>query len=475
MAKIYCGDSAPTVQHQTVSSIVAVVDKIPGKWSVEEKRIRGQEGVSFMMKTPSPSSVIEKTASERMSNSAALSMQSKSYLEFSSRVGSLTPSSSTSAAVHYKVPLANTVFVNGRETTLVYTQWKGSSDTVLEPQRSQSIKAFNLRLPDPPKDLAISNVPLVPLTEPRVIVTAMGNIISEIQVQDKVVPASTELETAVMDSMKKAPKEGAVAPNTRIYALVRPAKLPESFPFAYVPSHLFLRGLGMGAGLYQVIGGGGGWGNKRGLLALDPTNSGFNASESPPAIDFDGSSATEAPKTVSNVADRGDLIQFYQLRQNFIKASSLRGAATSTERPDPQSMDNKSLYLLTKGTAWGLEPPSKDITHRYQHILIGTIPTQDSEPPSAAAGHEMNRAASKYIKLHGVFGALSEGAIQMEIRKYPFSKRLGHSEPLNRAVYSEFLRNISVPYSCIAFKFIRLSKIPRSGRYITRILKIDQD
>ncbi|KAI9873019.1 MAG: hypothetical protein M1823_008026, partial [Watsoniomyces obsoletus] len=145
----------------------------------------------------------------------------------------------------------------------------------------------------------------------------MGNVIREIEVDNKPVPASSELEVAVMASVKSSPPDQMVDPKTRIYASVQ----TNDHSLHTTPEN-FIQLMKLGAGLHQVIGGGGGWGNKKGLLALDPAG----------AVEEDGQARFEAsavdelepklPDMEQSLAKRGQSIQFYQLKHNLIKVNA---------------------------------------------------------------------------------------------------------------------------------------------------------
>ena len=451
-----------------VFSLVAVVDKIPGKWNVEERKINDCEGFSLMIKPPTPSPFKKHEYPPSEAVPGASSKPSQGVLEFSSAFG-LMEGDSRTARIFNKLTLANTLFVNGRNATMFYTMWQRSSDD-LEPAQSRYLSSFRFMLPFWPMDMEVSSIPLVPLTEFRTVTTAMGNIIREIQVGDKLVPASTELEAAVMKSVNSMAKEKALETQTRVYAFVSDAgahEYPESQSSTDHPFTRFVRGLKLGGGLYQVIGGGGGWGNKRGLLALDPANPSVDAAHPDSAIDVDGNFSIGRPNAETNLAKRGQSIRFYQLQHNLIKA---RNSPSHDHDPSPRSTDNLSLHLLTERTEWGLASPAPDDL-KCQHIMVGTIPTQDVETVLPATGQE-KAEVPRIVELQGVFGALSETSIHMEIQKYPNgtiheSPLLEHQSELTPSLETVSVettrRTISVPYSYLAFRNIGEPWLDKAG------------
>ncbi len=442
-----------------VFSMVAIVDKIPGQWMIEEQRINDCEGISVMLKPRAPSPSEKDSYHEIGTMSVADSTPPRAFLEFRSALGPLAHDDSQNTEIIYRVALANTLFINGRNATMFDTKWKKSFED-LNPEQSRYLSTYHFHLPHQPMDMEVSSIPLVSLTEPRIVITAMGNIISKIQVGEKVVPASTELEAAVVGSAKSMAKEAALESRTRIYAFVSGTDVredPKAKFSTFHPFTQFLRNLKFGAGLYQVIGGGGGWGHKRGLLALEPANPFINTAQSASAFGIDGDSSIKAPNTETSPAKEGHSVRFYQLQHNLIKSSNLASVDNS---PSPQGTDNVSLYLITRGTAWGcaaLTSPERN----YQHIMVGTIPTQDMEVVLPATG-QGTTGPSRLIELWGVFGALSETGIQMEIHKYPFQREfdeyalLEHpSVPkpsMGTATAESIVRIISVPHTYLAFR-----------------------
>ncbi|PHH62487.1 hypothetical protein CDD82_2001 [Ophiocordyceps australis] len=122
--------------------------------------------------------------------------------------------------------------------------------------------------------------PLVPMTKPRPVAEAMGNIVRQVDIDGRAEPASQELEAVVHDMLKHASRPHPVA----IWALLtRPeheAQKTAPEPDASLPTRpqasamrrwcaYIEQALCAGGRLHGVLSGGGGWGAKRGLLALD--------------------------------------------------------------------------------------------------------------------------------------------------------------------------------------------------------------
>lgn len=125
------------------------------------------------------------------------------------------------------VPLANTVFDNGRPFTMFASRW----------QRQQSGSPFKLtqrtekdrQLVVPTFEGASSNVfaPLLPITQPRRIAAGLGNIIRQVELDGKSAPASKELEAVIPDLLNSRAKQvpGWTPGPIGVWALVVPEGL----------------------------------------------------------------------------------------------------------------------------------------------------------------------------------------------------------------------------------------------------------
>jgi hypothetical protein len=438
MKKIYGKRLSQSGRIVQVSALVAVVDKIPGNWLIGEQRFEPCEGVSLLIKTPVSSSFTVSESGDK---------DQKSVLEFRSDFGKLYEDSPVIGRTCYRLPLANTLFINGRRTTMNYTTWKKvrlpqqKSRSVLEVDASQFLRTYRFSSFNPPEAMEESIVPLVPITKPRSVKTAMGNVIREIEVDNKTVPASSELEAAVMTSVKSSPPDQMVDPKTRIYASVQTNDHSQ-----YTTPENFIQLMKSGAGLHQVIGGGGGWGNKKGLLALDPAG----------AMEEDGQAESEAsavdelepklPDMEQSLAKKGQTIQFYQLKHNLIKANAPR--QLMEDETAVKREDKKNLYGLIRGAPWGLR--SSTSMHEkvnHQQIVVGTIPTPETE--DTMPDSSLQTSDPDYIELPDRFGALCEGAIELEVQKYPRMQGTIQRDGRNTVTSK---RLVSVPYSYLMFR-----------------------
>ncbi|KAB5563421.1 hypothetical protein GE09DRAFT_1285328 [Coniochaeta sp. 2T2.1] len=194
----------------------------------------------------------------------------------------------THSQIDATVPVANTVFQNGRVSTLFASRWEGGDlggwAQMREVRRvnvgSQVVQVPGAAEAEEKGVLAVrADVPLIAITPARTVGTALGNILKTFDVEGEMVPASRRLEEVVPKLLESRRRMGLgeIRGPLKVWALVVPARLTgEDKP------RITFRGLGLGtvsypnhllaAGcrLHRVLSGGGGWGAKQGLLSLDP-------------------------------------------------------------------------------------------------------------------------------------------------------------------------------------------------------------
>ncbi|KAL8762450.1 MAG: hypothetical protein Q9184_001533 [Pyrenodesmia sp. 2 TL-2023] len=217
---------------------------------------------------------------------------------------------------------------------------------------------------EPGAELINLNIPFQSVTLPRVVAGSMGNVIRGLFANGSsglVVPASQELEAAVdrWISSHEAEKQ-AVA----VWALVSPAGtvcLSDKPSSTDISQLLGL--LNTGSTLHRVLSGGGGWGNRQGLLALDPELDFDDASE------FSASSESEHDdpeverrRNLGQIVSPGDTVEFFMCRnaegisyKDSTKYSFSFGTTPSTvdEIPSPemltQSQSERSPCICLPG------------------------------------------------------------------------------------------------------------------------------
>lgn len=210
------------------------------------------------------------------------------------------------------VPLARTTFVNGRDSTLLAMRFQKGQSSLTNQMEKHSQRIVLSRKPNS-KPVSLWT-PLTPITPPRIITNSFGNIVKAIDINGSPSPASAELETAVQKLFKTFPS-GVPPESWGIWAVVTPESVAGSQEDALLPLESVTRDGVKGASryverlyhaggkLHRILSGGGGWGDKKGLLALDPQQSHTCYNEDTPT--------TTTTTTPFETAPPGSRIQFF--------------------------------------------------------------------------------------------------------------------------------------------------------------------
>lgn len=332
---------------------------------------------------------------------SALRRRSTLSFQFGPNKESLHPAEANAAPKSFqsktiKLPVANTVFQNGRESSIQAQRWI-VGETMLEPtlaciKRSWiQEQALRIAFPYPPEPDKFPLQIIAPMKciGPRQrVVSSMGNIIRQVhsfedlsgpaphRLQSEAEPASKQLEDAINQWITKPGNEmGAV----EVWALVRPPTILQRHR-----EQFFTKIVKAGGHFHKVLSGGGGWGNRQGLLALDPEVDFDVTPELTMAQDFNSVVPEEAEGTASNqIVNPGDFVEFFVRRP--IKSSS-------TERPKVAN----SLFFKC--------PPC---------VVFGTTPsTVDAMPEPDSMAH-LNGSSSDCIFIPCHFGMLSEQGVSL--------------------------------------------------------------
>ncbi|EPE06341.1 6-phosphogluconate dehydrogenase [Ophiostoma piceae UAMH 11346] len=226
---------------------------------------------------------------------------------------------SSSSPLRVTLPLANTIFQNGRRSTLLAGRWASSPGSsslslssiaphehdVIIPPFSLSSSSASTSTATSPSLSSVSAV-LFPIAEPLTIAAGLGNIVRQVYdpadpTHKKPIPAARELESAIpalLAARKRSDptlQDGAMS----VWSLVVPAPLVSFYEqlkqqtspaldalsndagaaehtaeaeqkAAALSSQQFTTLLAAGCRLHKILSGGGGWGLKQGLLSLDP-------------------------------------------------------------------------------------------------------------------------------------------------------------------------------------------------------------
>ncbi|KAK3394710.1 hypothetical protein B0H63DRAFT_461743 [Podospora didyma] len=122
------------------------------------------------------------------------------------------------------VPLANTIFTNGRPHTMFVSRWSATFEKeprlLLEGSIEKTSQLINVHGPT----RSAVDVPLVPITEARRIVAGLGNILRQVEIGVSPAPASKELELIIpklLDARAKKLGDQATGP-VSVWALLYP-------------------------------------------------------------------------------------------------------------------------------------------------------------------------------------------------------------------------------------------------------------
>ncbi|RYN39197.1 hypothetical protein AA0112_g3711 [Alternaria arborescens] len=402
-----------------VDALCAVVDKLPirrfkhGDRDEELSRRAtepptagtGLEGMTYVLLTPADSV-----------SSQSLSPSDKGAIDF---IFAQHVFNDTTYQDTLRLPLSNTVFQTGMPSTMILSTWKNFGEgqgLILESKRNVSHHGIRLieqvghRATLPP----VLNVPLIPLTMPRLVEGCMGNIIRGIiGPEGKAMQASSELENVVPRFFRS---RGQPAQATVAWALVIPRELRtviaartdellSSLPMESEDTlskqedswerlwrsnpplwnTLVSKAITEGARLHRVLSGGGGWGKKAGLLSLDPVPA--NEAAEPSKHD-DLPNTINDPEdfesTLTPVVRDGDSIQFF-----ISPKSDLEKIAQET--------NTRRLASVVPKRHWGWE--------------LGTIPSTIDSVPGESWQHRPR--PTKKIHVHHGFGALTEGPMTL--------------------------------------------------------------
>ncbi|KAI0010987.1 hypothetical protein F4779DRAFT_616055 [Xylariaceae sp. FL0662B] len=265
------------LQSQDIDVLTAVASGIPPKRLLYEPR------TGFSILYGSAAKILPGLW-DRDSFGANIDQDRESSISFIS-----SPLRGDTRPLEITLPLANTVFQNGRRSTLFASRWQSSPSqsltlAMMNEKHSQKIIPRSATV-----NHANSRFPLLPLTLPRKIVAGLGNIVRQLETNGSTTPASKELETLipkVFDVRSERYGTSSTGP-IGVWCWVIPPHVVEAqglldlkFFQAESPASeaelalgamdVFSRLLSSGCRLHKILSGGGGWGLKQGLLSLDP-------------------------------------------------------------------------------------------------------------------------------------------------------------------------------------------------------------
>lgn len=403
-----------------VETILAVVDGLspPNLTDLDTEKLKPAEGFSVSVVLGNSQTGLDERLYTPDAAAAAAASNPTESASITIRIHDAVASENkrrTQRAIDVTVPLANTLFHNGRASTLLAARWHRPDPTLPFARTAATAlhawsapKACIGKLHD-----AATRVPLTPVTAPRRIAAGLGNIVRQVAGADGApAPASAELEEAVVAYLAA---RALPLQTVAVWALVFPHDLYArnfgNWATDY-PGRIW-NALRHGATLHRVrkspplfppnprahpqanenptVSGGGGWGIKAGLLALDPATTLSTATDA--RHDF---SAAPAPLSdpaaaqahaLGAVAAPGSHIQFLIAHEPL--------GAPSHHRAQQQSQ---------------LQPHAPS-------ILLGCVPSTVDDlpaPPPEDDGGAVPRAEMHVA--HGRISALSEAGLYLRVR-----------------------------------------------------------
>lgn len=298
-----------------------------------------------------------------------------------------------------QLPLASTLFLNGKTSTLLAQRWVRSPSNeghklchfslVEEKALPEQVINITDALPTGHAIHTQLQTYLNRITEPRTVAASVGNIIQKIYVDHdlEASPASQELESVVHRKIL----DGEM-PNhpPDIWALIAPKGAP-------VHDKVHLKQLLLhDYRIRKVLSGGGGWGVKLGLLSLDP-DSDYNLllkqSQAKMFLALE-EDEIEGQKLFENVAEPGETITFFM---NVIPGSL-------------------ALEFASSSSSSEMNPISLSRNLACPRLQFGTIPSTMDAPPAVAHKESITKSSTaKAIYARDCFGMLSEQGISFEV------------------------------------------------------------
>lgn len=339
------------------------------------------------------------------------------------------------------LPLANTLFSNGRHSTLLVSKWRAEKDNFVKigvalEKRHQVINVFDGR------SLTIPSVYVsaIPLTPARRIISGLGNIVRQIEFDgEDAGPASRELEANIDEYLRQTTKKQStiavwalIIPRVSIshqksngpYELLFETGLVKSQWQATLPNPNFIGyWLSRGARFCRVLSGGGGWGVKQGLLSLDPQSTYGEISEA--RFDFStGSLEEQQMSALGNIAESDAYIQFFIANDNFAYVKPVK---------------------LAKLAGVNIGQTS---------TVVGTVPSTIDDQPNDEPHPEAGKA--EIVCQPGHFGAVSEAGMFLSADSIKQRAPKGRDRIIEKpAIHTK----IDLPYSYV-YRDFRLEAKP---------------
>ncbi|KAL9612952.1 MAG: hypothetical protein Q9167_002481 [Letrouitia subvulpina] len=287
-----------------------------------------------------------------------------------------------------QLPLANTLFLNGLNSTLHAQKWtvdRSSPDVVVKLSKRTQLQACSVSFagfgPTFIPRNAHSYVDLKALTPQRTVAAAMGNIVRRLDLStngNDTSPASKELEDALNEYLHSCTSREDYR---GVWALVTPKEKRQGL--VTDDFNILFR---KGSRLHKVLSGGGGWGMKQGLLALDP-DSGFLPQEQLlTEHQNDHNVSTGTFQHIENIVRPGDAVRFW----------------VNTEAEGGKPTKHSSL-----NTSIDIQKP--------QSVTLGTVPLSAIETSNRDTRGPHEAGSGRCVTIRNHFGMLSENGMSMKM------------------------------------------------------------
>ncbi|KAK3898874.1 hypothetical protein C8A05DRAFT_37533 [Staphylotrichum tortipilum] len=325
-----------------------------------------------------------------------------------------SPTARNGAFKSVRLPLANTLFTLGKPNPLVTSMWgpgdghrlrKISQDT--EKVEHTVVLRKPGRVPEA-SSFVQSSANLIALTKPHRVLSSFGNVLSKIWANSQQTPPSEELEAIIPRLLKaRASVQGDGAPPPAavgVWALTIPERVvtvlsrtrgvlepldlapsPGVAPYdgsseqrlARASAWPLRRLLWSGCRLSKVLSGGGGWGAKRGLLALDPQHTiGGESAEEEAAFRAALIGKTKQGRSPDSDADSEQQATYVQFLVEPVSPISATTPAAADEHPPaplPAPINSLTTLFGTPGGETAPPPPFPTTTTTTPHSLDPTV------------------------------------------------------------------------------------------------------
>ncbi|OKL61920.1 hypothetical protein UA08_02256 [Talaromyces atroroseus] len=340
--KIY-PSNAPDVVH----TVAAVVDRISTPRG-KNNTLLGAEGISLLL---ADSSCVTASIAPPTRLRSSIAEEPSFFVEAKSAFKNGTDSQ---LSHEVGLRLAQTVFRNGRDKTLLGMRWTRdrSSNTYSLDECRELSTCFVTPLAT--KAHCSIKTPLYPVTQRRRVVSSMGNILRQVSKsaigEDDMntgIPASSELEKELPRYVSEL---GIPHQRVAVWALVEPSKTDLTTKAR--TRRDFQESILSGSKIHRVVSGGGGWGKKQGLLSLDPEITFEGQHRRPRSVSLgelfqaqttnaslaemsayrdasEGKGLEENMASLSQVASPGDYIQFFVASDSLGSAEVVNQAAAN--------------------------------------------------------------------------------------------------------------------------------------------------